>query len=262
MRNNALTPDIIIKTLKRSDLPTVLVEGKDDFFIYRKFQNKIGARYVSFLPCGGRNTLLKVFDRKGELNNKKVMFIADKDMWVFSFIPEKYKDIIFTKGYSIENDLYEDGKSLIKNLFKDNENIRFKKILREVTLWFAFEVNKINSDERYNAKFSDVTLLSTKIFNRELNKFTENFISRRGIENIQDETVKEINDNFIQKLRGKFIFQIIELLFQKREIKKDITYTKKQLFDLCYAEGIRDNNKETNMNNFINYLLKFKDNKN
>ncbi len=262
MGENSLTPDIIIETLKRSSLPTILVEGKDDFIIYRKFQDKIGARYVSFLICGGRNTLLKIFDRKDEFSNKKVMFIADKDMWVFSLIPEKYKDIFFTKGYSIENDLYEDGKFFIQSLFDNSENVKFEKIVKEVIGWFAFEVNKIKSDENYDAKFSDVTLLSTKIFHRNLNKFTEDFISKRGIENKQNKTVIEIENDFVRKLRGKFIFQVIVLIFQERTGRNKITYTKEQLFDLCYTEGMRDSNKKTNVNKFINQLLKFKDNKN
>ncbi|MCD4793896.1 MAG: DUF4435 domain-containing protein [Bacteroidales bacterium] len=258
MRQNPLTPDILIETLKRSNLPTVLIEGKDDIIIYRKFQNKIGARYVSFQECGGRNTLLKIFDRKDELSNKKIMFIADKDMWVFSSVPEKYNEIFFTKGYSIENDLYEDGQSLIQGFFSDNEKDRFKKIIQEIIYWFAFEVNKIKSDEGYDAEFSEVTILSTKTFNKALNKFTEYFISKRGIENFQNETVIEINDNYIQKLRGKFIFQVLELLFQERINKEEVTYTKNQLFDLCYTIGIQDNNKETNMNRFVNELLEFK----
>ena len=36
-----------------------------------------------------------------------VIFVADQDMWFFTGIPEKYRDtIIFTRGYSLENDLY------------------------------------------------------------------------------------------------------------------------------------------------------------
>ncbi|NOZ34025.1 MAG: DUF4435 domain-containing protein [Chlorobi bacterium] len=259
MRTNPLTPDILIKTLKRSSLPTVLVEGKDDFLIYRKFQNKIGARFVSFLGCGGRNTLLNIYDRKKEFSNKKVMFIADKDMWVFSSVPEKYNDIIFTKGYSIENDLYEDGQLFLNEILESNEKERFKIIINQLILWFAFEVNKIKSEEEYNTEFSEVTILSKNTFDRELNKFTDNFISKRGKEDADNEIVKKIVDSFVHKLRGKFIFQIFELLFQERKNKKGkVTYTKEQLFDLCYTEGIRDKNNETNMNRLVNELLKFK----
>ena len=37
--------------------------------------------------------------------------MADKDLWLFSGIPPDYPDIIWTEGYSIENDLYA-GASL------------------------------------------------------------------------------------------------------------------------------------------------------
>lgn len=261
MRQNPLTSEILIDTLKRSSLPTILVEGKDDFIIYRKFQEKIGVRYVSFLRCGGRNTLLKIFDRKDELDNKKIMFVADKDLWVFSSVPEMYNEILFTKGYSIENDLYEDGQSLIQKLFNTKEEERFKLIIKEIIYWFAYEVNKIKSNQGYDAYFSEVTILSTKTFDRLLNKFTDNFIKNRGVENNQNETVKEIKDNFILKLRGKFIFQVLELIFQERKIKEDksVSYTKNQLFDLCFTEGIRDDKKKTNINRFINELIIFKE---
>ena len=56
-----LTEDEIVELLKRSSLTSVIVEGKDDMTIYRWIEEKIGISKANFLPCGGRNTLLKVF---------------------------------------------------------------------------------------------------------------------------------------------------------------------------------------------------------
>lgn len=258
--NNPLTPYILIETLKRSNLPTILVEGNDDINIYNFFEQKIGSRKISFINCGGRNTLLKIYEKKKELQGKKVMYIADKDMWVFSEIPQKYKDIFFTKGYSIENDLYEDGYTLIHKLFNTEENKKFEIILQELIKWFAFEITKFKTNKKYDAKFSEVSILSTDNFNRKLNKFTSQFIKNRCPENSNNKTVHEIQNNYIQKLRGKFIFQIFLLLFQERKKKnsiKPIKYTTNQLFDLCFRQGISNKQNKTNMNRLINELLKF-----
>jgi hypothetical protein len=105
-----LTIDDIVATLKRSSLPTVLVEGKEDIIIYRQIEQLFGATKINFLPCGGRNTLLKIFERRNEFSNIKTFFIADKDMWVFETPPIEYHEVLFTTGYCLENDLYIDGK--------------------------------------------------------------------------------------------------------------------------------------------------------
>jgi hypothetical protein len=66
MARVTISIDELVATLKRSNLPTILVEGDDDVMVYRQFEKQFGARKVSILPCGGRNTLLKVFERKHE----------------------------------------------------------------------------------------------------------------------------------------------------------------------------------------------------
>lgn len=49
--------DIVIAELQNSTLPTVFVEGKDDMLIYRKFEQLLGTKKVSFYACGGRTRL-------------------------------------------------------------------------------------------------------------------------------------------------------------------------------------------------------------
>ena len=63
-KKNPLTPEIIISTLKHSSLNTVLIEGKDDLQVYNLMEKNIDNALISFLPCGGRNTLLKVLEEK------------------------------------------------------------------------------------------------------------------------------------------------------------------------------------------------------
>lgn len=256
MRENPLTPEILIETIKRSSLPTILVEGTDDFDIYRNFENKIGTRKVDFLPCGGRNSILKIFERRQELTSKKVMYIADKDMWVFTSIPIEYKDIIFTNGYSIENDLYTDGEILLQNLFTEDENIRLMLLLSNVLPWFSFEIDNFLLNQSDDAKFSDVTLLNTSILDRNTNSLSIDFLAKRNYSLPNEDILLDLKQNMKIKFRGKFLFQLFELIFQSRNADS-IKYHRKQLFNLCFVEGIRDSASNTNVNRMLNEIKAF-----
>ena len=149
-RNVTLTDDEIISYIKKSNLTNILVEGPDDLQIYNWIEKRINKFNVSILPCGGRNTLIKVYNRRDEFKSRKVVFIADKDMWVYTGVPEDYSDIIFTTGYSIENDLYNCSTEIINNLFDESEKDCFEEILKNLTPWYCLEVNKYINNEEYN----------------------------------------------------------------------------------------------------------------
>ena len=103
---NPMTVEQLVGVLRRSRKPRIVVEGDDDVIIYRELTKRIGILEVAPLPSGGRKKLLQVYERRSEFAHVPVAFIADRDMWLFSGIPEGYADIIWTQGYSIENDLY------------------------------------------------------------------------------------------------------------------------------------------------------------
>jgi hypothetical protein len=125
-----------------------------------------------------------------------------------------------------------------------------------VVEWFAFEVDKYCENQAYDANFSDISILSTKNFDRTQLKFTEDFIKNRGLVPPKKDTKNEILSSYQMKLRGKFIFQIIELLFQIRDVG-EVSYTKLQLFDLCFSEYVRNPNLCPNIQKIINELNKF-----
>ena len=118
------TQDELISSIKRSALINVLIEGPDDVMIYEHLREKITLD-ISILPCGGRSTLIEIYKRKSEFSDKKVVFIADQDVWIFGEKPADYEDIIFTSGYSIENDLFDFGQSLILKLLNVDEKAIF-----------------------------------------------------------------------------------------------------------------------------------------
>ncbi len=227
-----MTPDEIVATLRHSNLPTVLVEGKDDFIIYPKLQTQIGqATEIDFFPCGGRNTLLKVFERKAEFPNKKVFFIADKDMWVFDRIPEVYQDeqLIFTSGYSIENDLYADGSYHIDVLLNEKEKAEKEVLLNTVCEWFAFKIVQFKNGE--SLAFDKISLLNEQVMKEKEPVFQPSFLEEQQFEKAEIEE-KELRANYALQLRGKYLFQIYHKIFKKRRGKNAIKYRTEQLLDI------------------------------
>ncbi len=137
-----ITTEEIIAILKRTSLPTVIVEGCDDMIVYRNIEKELAHLGVSMLPVGGRRNVLDVFNRKNEIpNHVRVAFIADKDIWVITDIPEEFADdqLIFTEGYSIENDIFMDGK--LCDILNDSE--KFEEELKDFIEWYALAINRM-----------------------------------------------------------------------------------------------------------------------
>ncbi len=98
----------------------------------------VGILEVNLRPAGGRDKLLQIYKRRSEFSQVLVAFIADQDMWLFSGIEPGYKDVIWTSGYSIENDLYSDAN--LESLLDENETAEHQLILDSISTWFAFAV--------------------------------------------------------------------------------------------------------------------------
>ena len=127
-----LSEDEMVSYLKNTFLPTILVEGSDDLSVYnRHLESKINIEDVDILSCQGRLALLNIFKRKEEFKNAKVVFVADKDMWFFDGVPEEYKNqIVFTDGYSLENDIYVESR--FKKLLEKDDIKKFENLIKEL----------------------------------------------------------------------------------------------------------------------------------
>ena len=105
--------ELALHTLKRSKLSTLVVEGVHDKAIYRWIERLLAVPKIDLLPVGNRDILLDVYRRRSEVDSElPVAFMADLDKWVFDrydIVDRNYRDIIWTTGYSLENDLYSDG---------------------------------------------------------------------------------------------------------------------------------------------------------
>jgi hypothetical protein len=133
-----MTEKEIIDYLGKTSLPTLLVEGKDDAVIYRWLEDQLGLFAGSILFCSGRDALISIFRKRNAFSHGKVAWLADLDMWRYSAPPPDLSGIIFTTGYSIENDLY--AGSDIETLLEAAERSRHSQLLSVLCRWFAFEI--------------------------------------------------------------------------------------------------------------------------
>lgn len=140
---NPLTANDIIATIKRSRVPSLVVEGNDDVIVYRRIEEEYAGKSLSIIPAGGRETVLKVFERRNEFpNHSTVIFIADLDFWVFAGVPADYvsSEMIFTDGYSIENDMFRDGD--LQKLISASSLPDYRRELDIVCSWYALAVTR------------------------------------------------------------------------------------------------------------------------
>lgn len=219
-----LTEEEIVQLLIRSSLTTVIVEGKDDMTIYRWIEEKIGITKANFLPCGGRTTLLNVFKRRNEFAHIKTIFVADKDAFVYSGVPNEYSEIIWTKGYSIENDLYQ-GK-FVEKLLSVYEDVKFRISLNNFITYYAFEVEQYNKKLVYNFSNHPNQILDDK------HQLNTDFLNSINFSQPSNETIEYLKNEYDLLVRGKSLFALLLrfLCHKKREIK----HKKSILFETCF----------------------------
>lgn len=140
-----------IYTLKTdSDLPTVIVEGRDDQVIYTWMRRLLNVpTKIDVLPVGNRDNVIEIYERRSEFDSRlPVAFMADLDKWVFDKRdkggPAVYSDIIWTKGYSLENDLYSDGNPentiapAHQEAYKDALDAAIQDFAKDVAIWASY----------------------------------------------------------------------------------------------------------------------------
>ena len=155
------TVDEILALLSKTSLPTVIIEGKDDVVIYRKLEDIFLDKGLSIMPVGGRDKVLQIFEKISEIKLKaKVIFIADKDLWVISGIPQEYQSaiLIFTEGYSVENDVFEDCN--VEHAMSQDERAAFSDDINRFIPWYSLNVARaLNGLQHFDLKqFPDVIL--------------------------------------------------------------------------------------------------------
>ncbi|MEP3946650.1 hypothetical protein [Ascidiaceihabitans sp.] len=141
------TVDEITSTIKRSNLFNVIVEGRDDIVAFRVLERKLhlaGYQNVSLISAGGRTKLLDIYrNLVDDPSLSRCVFICDKDLWVFSGVPEEFDcaELIKTDGYSIENDLLRDYPP--QQFMNADELLEFSNEFLYFTQWYSLETFKV-----------------------------------------------------------------------------------------------------------------------
>ena len=200
--NTTVTVDDLIYALRRSQTPNIVVEGEDDVIIYRELVRRVEIAHLDFHAAGGKEKLLKIYERRREFAHVPVAFIADQDMWLFSEIPNRYKGIIWTKGYSIENDLYAGAE--LERLMDASERLEHRKVLDAIVEWFAFEV-----EEFLAGRDPKVDIHCNQIVPQKQTQIDDEFRKSRGLRKPNPELHRQIREAYQLQLRGKLLFQLL-----------------------------------------------------
>jgi len=233
MANQSLpTVDEIVNSLKRSFIPTILIEGSDDVFVYRWLKKNLSINPISLQPCGGRTNLFSIYDRKNEFSDKNVIFVADKDSYRFEEIPDNRKGIIFTSGYCIENDIY-DGSSISD--FIDDEDKARHDLLREIIgSWFAFEVKKYLETSPGQSSLSVASHINV-VSPIGLDRICPIFSQQIDYSKPSEDDIRLVTDEYNLNVRGKQLFQMLSRFLSKKG--RFSSFSDKNLIEIALKQG-------------------------
>lgn len=205
---NPMTVDGLVNILIRSQTPKIVVEGDDDVVIYRELVRRIGIINIGLHAAGGREKLLRVYERRNEFTHVPVAFIADQDMWLFSGIPADYAGIIWTQGYSIENDLYADAE--LEHLLDPSQIAEHRHILDAISTWFAFVV-----EETLAGNTPRLDVHCSRIVPPGQTELDADFCRDCGFRMPAAALVQRIRAAYQLLLRGKLLFQLLVRFLSK-----------------------------------------------
>lgn len=208
-----ISVDDVIVTLNHSNIPTVIIEGKDDVIVFRQLEEIHSNMGLSVLPVGGRKNLLAIYDRIHEIKSRiPIAFISDKDCWCISGIPDTYQrdNIIFTSGYSIENDIIVDGNLL--RLMSNHERAKFEGELDTFIRWYCLALARHMADESELICSHPNQILDDG--GHELTKLRENEIYPVGLLDV-------IKSSPLNLVRGKSLLPLMmrQLSYKGRSVK-------------------------------------------
>ncbi len=206
-----LSIDEIIGTLNHLSTPAVLVEGVNDVIWYRNFESDLMDGAALF-PVGGRNTLMEVYKRRSEIK-LRVAFVADKDMYVFDGIPDELNEVIFTCGYSIENDLLKNSR-IVHSIFVTKELQCICAMKRPLSRWFAFCVEEMRLSHGVDMKAHPQKVLEE--IDSEI-RIRPQYAIDINFHEPNNNLVNDIFDNFEDRFRGKTLGQLYAFVLSKRK---------------------------------------------
>ncbi|HBB7252476.1 DUF4435 domain-containing protein [Escherichia coli] len=215
--------DEIYETLKRTSLPTVLVEGVDDIYFYRRVEEELSDIGVDMLPVGNKDGVLALYERiQSDPISAPVAYVVDKDEWVYFGVPEDSGEIITTNGYSIENDLFSDGDLI--SLLTMNEKDKFNTELELFLKWYTLSLvrNRVHNQENISYREHPNKVLDDQDFYEKSIKLNEG-------EDYPDNLYSKIHSEYHHMLRGKSLLSLLIRIFSNRD--EGAKYSRQQLIE-------------------------------
>ncbi|MDE0399142.1 MAG: hypothetical protein OXL96_15205 [Candidatus Poribacteria bacterium] len=219
----------------RCTLPAFVVEGSDDARIYTWVLQALGlsSYQVKIVKASTKGDLLQIYEAVDENRDSyadfPIVFIADLDMFLFEGVPSEYNGVVFTNGYSIENDLYSFA-NLEELLDPMSERENHKKVLDTIIEWFAFEIQEYQA-----GRYSKIARNLEEIVPEDGTTMDPEFLKYlrecRGFTSPCQAIHDEIKKDYKLKLRGKILFEILNrfLCHKNRKYK----YSKIHLFEIA-----------------------------
>ncbi len=229
MPSPVLSVDEYIETLKRSKLPTVITEGLDDYLAFRRLEEAFSDVGLSLMPVGGKDTVLDLFRRRNEFPQISTAFIADQDFWIFSSVPPEFHHptIIFTEGYSIENDLYRDGD--IETLLTAAEKEKFERDLREMMKWFSYAIGKILNNQEIPINIHPRRMLDIN------GTMRQDFLDEFGYTEPPENIYEKISGDYRKYLRGKSLLALLVCYLSHTD--RPVKHSNRSLLEAASVRG-------------------------
>ncbi len=213
----------LIALLNRSRLPTVLVEGTSDVRVLRWIEHLLPPT-VDILPCGNRDAVVQLFERKSEFASIRVAFLVDRDMDCFADATALPNEIVTTFGFSIENDVFSDCSPT--RFLDPREQTKFDRLLDAACRWFAFEVAEylVGRPSACATPFRRVVDIVSEELRPE-------FVTERGFSAPAPDLVARIRANYLTEFRGKTLLDVfIAILSAPSRASK---FSKQTLLEVC-----------------------------
>ena len=214
------TVDELIGILQASSAINLIVEGDDESFIFRRIREKLNSN-VELLICNTCTVLKELYKRKDEYKTAKTIFLADKDLGVFK--PTILENgIIYSQGYSIENDLL--NNSVIWFFLSESERENFDSDLRLILDWYNIEISKYLSNSDFKIKVNPKKIINNGSYLPEYN-----YVLSEKITNLIPKGKEK------SYLRGKTLLKL--LMKYLSDPKRGISYATSQIFDISLVDG-------------------------
>ncbi len=219
------TVEELYETIKRTNLPTVLVEGKNDIIFYRKIEEDLSSHGIDMLPAGNKDAVIKLYKliKSGAKIKAPVFFIVDNDLWIHRQPDDQdvIQDIFTTTGYSIENDLYIDGD--LEGLMDASERRNFENELHKFIQWYTLAVQR-----KLNGEDSTFRTHPNKILDDQTQYNTD--MKLKDGESYPHDLFTQIKENYKVSLRGKSLFAL--LIRQLSATKRKVKFSAYQLMEI------------------------------